>query len=208
MVPARWLWFARTVIAGETIDGKYQIVRRLGQGGMGEVYEARHLGTGRRVAIKVVFGEALAQDREIVARFQREARAAGAIESQHVVQVLDTGFDPESGHPYLVMEYLTGRDLQATLQELGHLPPDLALRIVAQVCLGLARAHEAGVVHRDIKPANVFLARLDGGEVVVKVLDFGIAKLRMEKFSTVDGTSLTQSGSLLGSPYYMSPVKK
>ncbi len=190
---------------GETIDGKYQIARRLGQGGMGEVYEARHTGTGRRVAVKVVFGESLAENDEVVARFQREARAAGAIESQHVVQVLDTGFDPRSGHPYLVMEYLTGRDLQATLAELGPMPQELALRIVAQVCLGLIRAHGAGVVHRDIKPANVFLTRLDGGEVVAKLLDFGIAKMKMENFSTVDGMSLTRAGSLLGSPYYMSP---
>jgi serine/threonine-protein kinase len=193
------------VTPGETIDGKYQIVRRLGQGGMGEVYEARHLGTGRRVAVKVVFGESLAENEEVIARFQREARAAGAIESQHVVQVLDTGFDPKSGHPYLVMEYLTGRDLQATLAELGPMPQELALRIVAQVCLGLIRAHGAGVVHRDIKPANVFLTRLDGGEVVAKLLDFGIAKMKMENFSAVDGMSLTRAGSLLGSPYYMSP---
>jgi len=148
---------------GDAIDTKYEIVRQLGQGGMGAVYEARHSGTGRRVAVKVIVGETLQKNAAVIARFQREARAAGAIESQHVVQVLDTGFDPKSGHPYLVMEFLTGRDLQATIEKLGPLSPNLALRIVSQTCLGLMKAHEAGVVHRDLKPANVFLARLDAG---------------------------------------------
>jgi serine/threonine-protein kinase len=92
------------------------------------------------------------------------------------VQVLDTGFDPSSGHPYLVMEFLSGRDLQEIIRELGPLPPELALRVVAQACLGLLKAHEVGVVHRDVKPANVFLARLDAGDIVVKLLDFGIAE--------------------------------
>jgi serine/threonine protein kinase len=164
------------VSPGEAIDTKYLIVRQLGQGGMGAVYEARHAGTGRRVAVKVIVGETLQKNRDVVARFQREARAAGAIESAHVVQVLDTGFDPSSGHPYLVMEFLSGRDLQEIIRELGPLPPELALRVVAQACLGLLKAHEVGVVHRDVKPANVFLARLDAGDIVVKLLDFGIAE--------------------------------
>ncbi|MEO8798885.1 MAG: protein kinase, partial [Polyangiaceae bacterium] len=96
---------------GKTIDGKYEVLRLLGQGGMGAVYEARHLGTGRRVAVKLIVAEALLRGGDIVARFQREARASGAIDSQHVVQVLDTGLDPATQSPYMVMEFLSGEDL-------------------------------------------------------------------------------------------------
>ena len=189
----------------DVIDGKYTIIRQLGRGGMGAVYEARHGGTGRRVAVKVIAAKVLRDEPDVVARFQREARAAGAIESQHVVHVLDTGFDGATDRPYLVMEYLEGADLAATIDRLGPLPPDLALRITAQACLGLSRAHAAGIVHRDIKSANAFLARRDEGEIVVKLLDFGIAKARPDPFANTEAVTLTQSGSMLGSPYYMSP---
>jgi serine/threonine-protein kinase len=189
---------------GDVVDSKYQIARRLGQGGMGAVYEARHLGTGRRVAVKIISG-GLQTNSELVARFQREARAAGAIESQHVAHVLDTGTDAKSGHPYLVMEFLSGRDLQQTIKDVGPLSPEIALRVVAQAGLGLLKAHDAGVIHRDLKPANIFLAKQDAGDVVVKLLDFGIAKMKMDQFSTVGAASLTQSASMLGSPHYMSP---
>jgi eukaryotic-like serine/threonine-protein kinase len=168
------------VSTSQVIDQKYQVVRLLGKGGMGAVYEARHVGTGRRVAVKVILNEnGLPQHVDVLARFQREARAAGAIESMHITQVLDTGVDPRGGHPYLVMEYLAGEDLHQTLERLGPLSPDLALRIAVQACLGLAKAHEGGVVHRDIKPANIFLARQDAGQIWVKLLDFGIAKAKM-----------------------------
>ena len=166
-----------------TIDGKYDLLRRLGEGGMGAVYEARNRGTGRRVAVKVIAGEALAKNQEVVARFQREALASGAIESQYIAHVLDTGVDPASGSPYMVMELLSGEDLEHAIKRLGPLPPELALRVVAQACLGLQKAHEVGVVHRDIKPANIFLATRDGGEIVAKILDFGIAKVKMEELS-------------------------
>jgi serine/threonine-protein kinase len=189
----------------EIIDGKYRIVRALGGGGMGYVYEARHLGTGRRVAVKVIQGEALQQSAEAVARFQREARAAGAIESQYIADVLDTGVDAETGRPYLVMEFLAGEDLHHTLKRLRYLSPDLALRIVAQACIGLHKAHAAGVVHRDIKPANLFMTEQDGGELVVKIVDFGVAKMQRETFGRIDDAALTQTGSLVGSPFYMSP---
>ncbi len=189
----------------DVIDGKYAITRQLGRGGMGAVYEARHAGTGRRVAVKVIAEKVLGEDPDVLARFQREARAAGAVESQHVVHVLDSGVDAATGRPYLVMECLEGADLADTIDRLGPLPPDLALRIVAQACLGLSRAHEAGIVHRDIKSANVFLARRDEGEIVVKLLDFGIAKVRPDAFAMPQTDALTHSGSLLGSPYYMSP---
>ncbi|HEX2871589.1 MAG TPA: serine/threonine-protein kinase [Polyangiaceae bacterium] len=189
---------------GSTIDGKYQIVRLLGQGGMGAVYEAAHLGTGRRVALKVILGE-LGISRDAILRFQREARAAGVIESQHIVQVLDTGIDREHGVPFMVMEYLTGEDLQKLCERLGPLPPDLALRITAQACSGLHKAHQAHVVHRDIKPANIYLAHRDDGDVVVRLLDFGIAKVKEDQLNGSPDQGLTRTGNMLGSPLYMSP---
>jgi serine/threonine-protein kinase len=189
---------------GQTIDGRYQIVRLLGQGGMGAVYEATHLGTGRRVALKVIIAGALIS-REVIVRFQREARAAGVIESQHIVQVLDTGIDREQGVPYIVMEYLVGEDLQKLCERVGPLAPELALRIAAQACSGLHKAHEARVIHRDIKPANLYLARRDDADVVVRLLDFGIAKVKEDQLTGSTDQSLTRTGSMMGSPLYMSP---
>ncbi|HEX2876867.1 MAG TPA: serine/threonine-protein kinase [Polyangiaceae bacterium] len=189
---------------GQTIDGKYQIVRLLGQGGMGAVYEASHSGTGRRVALKVIIPGALIS-RDAILRFQREARAAGVIESQHIVQVLDTGIDREQGVPFMVMEYLVGEDLQKLGERLGALAPELALRIGAQACSGLQKAHEARVIHRDIKPANLFLARRDDADVVVKILDFGIAKVKEDQLTGAPDQALTRTGGMMGSPLYMSP---
>ena len=190
---------------GKIVDSKYQILRRLGQGGMGTVYEARHLGTGRRVALKVIVPAALLNDDDAIPRFQREARASGAIDSQHVVQVLDTGVDPATNSPYLVMEHLTGEDLLQLVHRVGALAPDAVLRIVAQACSGLSRAHREGIVHRDIKSANLFVAQREGGEVVVKILDFGIAKVRADPLSSSAPQSITRTGSMLGSPLYMPP---
>ena len=187
------------------IDGKYRIVRVLGEGGMGAVYEAEHLVTGRRVALKVIVAHLLVKETGVIARFQREARASGAIDSQYVVQVLDSGVDGDTANPYLVMEYLAGEDLSQLIRRVGVLPPDLALRITAQACLGLQRAHDAGIIHRDIKSANTFLARRDNGEVIVKLLDFGIAKVRVDPLSESGDHKLTRTGSLIGSPLYMSP---
>jgi formylglycine-generating enzyme required for sulfatase activity len=146
-----------------------------------------------------------------VVRFEREARAAGAIESQYIAQVFDAGQDSKTGFPYLVLEYLTGEDVHQLLRRLGPLPMDLALRIVAQTCAGLSKAHEAGVVHRDIKPANIFLTNRDGDDVVCKILDFGVAKFNLDQIAgddsvdSSDQAGLTQTGTLLGSPLFMSP---
>src|SRR5262249_38663240 len=142
---------------------------------------------------------------DLVGRFRREVRAAAAIATPHIVRVLDTGVDTASGTPFMVMEYLSGEDLQALLDRVGILSPEAASRIVAQACDGLARAHAAGIVHRDVKPANLFLAREEGGAITVKLLDFGIAKVRAG--GSVEGTTtgLTRTGGLLGSPHYMSP---
>ena len=189
---------------GALIDRKYQVTKLLGAGAMGAVYEAEHTGTGRRVALKVIMGQ-FAKDEGLVARFHREARAAGQIETQHITQVLDTGFDHESELPFMVMEYLEGEDVQQLLKRVGPVHPDLALRIVAQSCLGLQKAHDKSVVHRDIKPANLFLAKRDAGEVIIKLLDFGIAKIKMEQAQETESAGLTKTGNMLGSPLYMSP---
>ena len=186
---------------GRTLDDRYVIERLLGQGGMGAVYEARHAGTGRRVAVKIILG-AGAQNEDHVARFQREARAVGAAESDYIAQVFDTGRDRESGAPYIAMEFLEGEDVQALLDRLGPLPVDLALRIALQACLGLERAHAAGVIHRDIKPANLFLSRKEQGARVVKLLDFGVAKIAAPG---AEDHGLTKTGAMIGSPLYMSP---
>jgi serine/threonine-protein kinase len=189
------------------IDEKYQLVRKLGEGGMGAVYEARHQGTGRRVAVKLLASAALEKRPEVVQRFQREAMASGAVESQYIAQVFDSGVDAKTGSPYTVMELLVGEDLSHAIKRLGPLPPDVALRVCAQACMGLRKAHEAGVIHRDIKPANLFLATREEGEVLVKLLDFGIAKIKVEvdPNATTENGALTRTGALLGSPLYMSP---
>jgi serine/threonine protein kinase len=183
------------------IGGKYEVLGQLGQGGMGAVYEARHTGTGRRVAVKEIVGDELKKDPQIIERLQREARATGAIESQHIALMLDSGVD-DKGNPFLVMELLHGEDLQQLLVRKGPLPEAIALRICAQACLGLIRAHAAGIVHRDIKPANLFLARRDADEIVVKLLDFGIARVRD---AAEHHRALTSTGLMLGTPLYMSP---
>jgi eukaryotic-like serine/threonine-protein kinase len=187
------------------IDGTYDVVRELGAGGMGSVFEARHRNTGRKVAIKVILDEAKV-DPSAVARFSREAKAAGAIESEHITQVLDAGVDSITKAPYLVMELLAGEDLDSAARRLGPMPWEVALRIVAQVLEGLAAAHGAGVVHRDIKPANVFLARKGPTELVAKLCDFGIAKLAPDFLAaSQEHGALTRSETLIGSPKYMSP---
>jgi serine/threonine-protein kinase len=187
---------------GDVIDERYQLLRLIGEGAMGTVYEAAHTNNGRRVALKLIQQVALS-DSDVFTRFEREARVAGAIDSRHVASVLDSGRDKRTGLPYIALELLRGEDLGSTLERCGRLPSSVALRIVTQACTGLARAHAASVVHRDIKPANIFLARdEDGGSVTVKLLDFGIAKFRPMGGPAIN---LTQTGKLLGTPRYMSP---
>ncbi|WP_437313186.1 protein kinase domain-containing protein [Sorangium sp. So ce385] len=193
------------LVDATTLNGRYTLGRLIGQGGMGAVYEAEDVALQRRVAVKVLSPE-LAHGRSALGRFEREARAASAIRTEHIVRVLDADVDQATGSPFLVMELLRGEDLAHLLDRLGPLPPRLALRIVAQACVGLERAHEAGVVHRDIKPANLFLARREGGGgLVVKLLDFGVAKIRPAHDPRRDTTGLTWSGHVLGTPRYMSP---
>jgi serine/threonine-protein kinase len=192
----------------EGLDNRYHLIRLIGSGGMGAVYEAVDVATGGRVAIKLMHDSATAYTSgspSSFSRLKREARAMRTIDSPHIVSVLDAGTHPETGAPYVVLELLQGEDLQRTIDRLGPLPPPFALKIVAQACLGLKEAHAVGIVHRDIKPANLFLERRSDGEIVVKLLDFGLAKfLRGAAFAELPST-LTDSGTMLGSPYYMSP---
>jgi serine/threonine protein kinase len=188
------------------IAGKYQVKRRLGQGGMGAVYEGVHLEIGKRVAIKVI-DPSHAGSAEIAARFKREARAASAVESDCVVQVFDVGHDPIVGL-YMVMEYLTGEDLAARIERDKKLDPALAVQIITQAARALAKAHAAGVVHRDLKPANLFLTEREDGSILVKVLDFGISKLIGDTGSAPTGgppRALTRAGTVIGTAQYMSP---
>jgi serine/threonine-protein kinase len=192
-------------LEGQLIAGKYQLLRLLGQGGMGAVYEGRNVATFKRCAVKVLLSPILALNPEFVKRFFREARAGSAIESDHIVEVYDSGTDQESGCPYMVMEFLAGEDLEGTMRRIGGpLDPIAASKMVLQAAIGLGRAHEAGIVHRDIKPANLFLTQRDAGDLVVKILDFGIAKVKMENFHETSA-GLTRTGSMLGTPLYMSP---
>ena len=187
-----------------TIGEKYAVVRRLGKGGMGTVFEAIEEGTGNRVAVKVIAAD-LAEDPSLVTRFHREARTVAALDTPHVVKVMDTGVDQDTQLPYMVMEFLEGEDLRQLLKRLGPLPAELALRIAAQACRALEMAHQQKILHRDIKPANLFLAR-QGDLRVVKLLDFGVAKIQHgENNGDAEVTNLTRTGSMIGSPLYMSP---
>jgi len=198
-------------MARELVAGKYKLIRLLGRGGMGEVHEATHLSTGRRVAVKLLtFVQTTGDDdpnrlKEVTTRFYREARATGQIDSPHVVEILDAGADEESLQPFIVMEYLTGNDLQQVLKRTGTLNVQTALKVTAQAALGLAKAHVGNIIHRDIKPANIFLAQEEAtGRVVVKLVDFGIARLKTEEGHDLT-QDLTRTGSMLGSPTYMAP---
>ncbi|APR77728.1 Serine/threonine-protein kinase pkn3 [Minicystis rosea] len=182
---------------GDVLAGKYRVDRVLGTGNMGVVVAATHVDLGQRVALKFMLPgkENGPEQRQ---RFLREARAAVRLRSQHVARVLDVG-TLENESPYIVMEFLEGRDLADTLRARGPLPFDEAVEYVLQACEAVGEAHAAGIVHRDLKPANLFLTVDVGGLPCIKVLDFGISK-----FSDADMT-LTQEAQALGSPLYMSP---
>ncbi len=184
---------------GTMITANVRLVRPLGAGGMGAVWVADHLALHTQVVVKFIAAE-LAKNEEAVSRFRREAAAASSVKSPHVVQMLDHGVT-DDGVPFIVMELLEGHDLAAHLEAHGRMEPAQVSAIVTQLARALGRAHERGIVHRDIKPHNVFLSDAGGGEVFVKLLDFGIAK-------TNDAQKLdsgTKTGSMMGSPYYMSP---
>lgn len=187
---------------GSVIGQRYRVVRILGQGGMGVVYEADDLVGGARVALKLITGD-LARNASLVVRFEQERKVAAAIDTPHIARLLDSGTDGD--RPYMVMEYLRGEDVGELLKRLGVVAPDLALRMAAQAAEGLRKAHEAGIVHRDIKPANLFVAQAEGGRRTVKLLDFGVAKIKLDWATSDEAGGLTRTGAMLGSPLYMAP---
>lgn len=186
---------------GQILAGKYRVDKILGQGGMGVVVAARHIGLDELVAIKFLLPEVL-ENKEAVERFGREARASIKIKSEHVVRVMDVG-TMEGGMPYMVMEYLKGGDLSQLLQSRGGPLTVLeACEYLLQACEAIADAHVLGIVHRDLKPANLFLTQRTDGTPCVKVLDFGISKMTALGGS---GLSMTKTSTVMGSPLYMSP---
>jgi serine/threonine-protein kinase len=189
---------APSIGSGDVIGGKYRVERVIGQGGMGTVVRARHTLLEQDVAIKVLATE-LSADPQYAARFLREAQTAVSIKSEHVARVLDVG-TRENGAPYMVMEYLEGKDLGAVIETSGPLQIADAIDYMLQACEALAEAHVAGLTHRDIKPSNIFLAKRSDGSPLVKLLDFGIAKP-----AAATDSQLTATGAAMGSPSYMSP---
>ncbi len=182
---------------GTVLGDAYRLVRRLAEGGMGTVYEAEQLRLRKRCAVKVMSHE-LTSNREAFTRFHREAEILSQLAHPHIVQIADFGTAP-GGQPYLVMEYLDGEDLARRLQRTGRLPLADAVRIVRQIASALAATHGRGIVHRDLKPANIFLLAVEGEPDFVKVVDFGISKVKNAD------TKLTQTAALMGTPHYMSP---
>ena len=185
------------------VGGKYQLVKLIGRGGMGSVWEARHCNLGTPVAIKFIEAE-YANSAEARSRFDKEAKAAATIQSKHAIQIFDNGVTDE-GKPYIVMELLQGEPLDKRIDRLGKLTLQDTARILQQVSRGLSKAHERGIIHRDLKPENVFIVHNnDDDDEVAKVLDFGIAKIQSSPHSP-GITSSTKTGAVLGTPFYMSP---
>jgi serine/threonine protein kinase len=190
-------------VAGDRV-GKYVVDSILGRGGMGIVVAARHESAGRSelVAIKLLHPKA-AKDAVQVERFVREARSTVRIKSEHVVRVLDAGADEPTGSPFIVMEFLQGRDIAYVLANFGPMPPKTAVDYIIQICEAAAAAHALGIVHRDLKPSNFFLTHRADGTALVKVLDFGISKAA--QLDGMPDPRLTETQAVFGSPTYMSP---
>ena len=187
---------------GEIIAGKYRVERVLGAGGMGIVVAAEHIGLRQRVAIKFLLADGAARA-GTVARFMREAQAAARIQSEHVARVLDVAMLPDN-IPYIVLEFLEGRDLSQMLAARGPLPLEEAVGYILQACEGVAEAHAAGIIHRDLKPSNLYVCDRGAGRSRDKVLDFGISK-SLPGNGGEGQLDLTATHAVLGSPLYMSP---
>lgn len=183
--------------AGLDVTPTVRLVRPLAEGGMGKVWIAQHTALATEVVVKFL-GKDFVENADAVARFKREAAVSASVKSPHVVQVLDYGI-LAGGPPFIVMEHLEGRDLGEHLETFGPMAPQDVAALVAQVAKGLGKAHQVGVVHRDIKPSNIFLCDGEGGDIFVKLLDFGVAK------STQRADDKTTTGMVIGTPHYMSP---
>jgi serine/threonine-protein kinase len=189
-------------LVGSTLSERYLVTRKVGQGGMGAVYEATHTLIGKRVAVKVLL-EKYAQREAIVTRLKQEAQLASSIRHEHIIDITDFG-NTQDGRTFVVMEYLEGESLAELLARETKLPEQRILRIISQAASALAAAHDKGIVHRDIKPENVFLLKRKEQDFV-KVLDFGISKSLRASDDENEPPRLTQTGMVLGTPLYMSP---
>lgn len=185
------------IAPGTVVDARYKIVRAIGQGGNGAVYEVEHVRTGRKLALKALL------DETGFARLEQEARAASLMKNGHTAKIIDM----EPGGPtgaYMVMELLDGQSLRGLLDDAGQLPLELTINIALQVCECLHEAHALGIIHRDLKPENIFLCQSPWpGQYDVKVLDFGVMKIA-DGGGAIPKSSLTRTGSTVGTPYYMS----
>jgi eukaryotic-like serine/threonine-protein kinase len=191
-------------LVGHTLDDKYRLEERLGIGGMGTVYRARHLLIDRAVAVKVL-NSRFVEDEAAQVRFRREAKAAGRLQHTNAVAVTDFG-QTSDGYVYIVMELLKGRTLRDVLAKEAPLDPARAVALMLQISAAVAAAHDAGIIHRDLKPANIFIVQNSDVPAVVKVLDFGIAKLAADSLEDdEEPKALTLVGAMIGTPRYMSP---
>jgi serine/threonine protein kinase len=189
-------------VIGTTLSGRYLVTRKIGQGGMGAVYEATHTIINKRVAVKVLL-EKYAQREALVKRLKQEAQLASSVDNEHIISVTDFG-TTEDGRTFVVMEFLDGESLAETLSRETKLPEQRILRLVSQAASALAAAHAKGIVHRDIKPENLFILRRKEQDFI-KVVDFGISKSLRASGEEEETTRLTQTGMVLGTPLYMSP---
>ena len=186
-------------LLGTTVDGRYEVIEVLGEGGTGRVYKVRHTTLDRMFAMKLLRRD-LAQDDELTARFIQEARATASVQHPNVVEITDFG-KLQDGIPFLVTELLVGRTLGELIKTGGPVPPARAANILRQIASALAAAHAVGIVHRDLKPDNVFLIDATGrggGQEEVRIVDFGAAKV-------VGASRVTRDGIIFGTPHYMSP---
>jgi hypothetical protein len=186
---------------GQLVDNKYRIIRLIGEGGMGAVFEGENVRINRRVAIKILHA-AFTGNAEVMQRFEREAQAAGRIGNDHILEVLDLGILPD-GDRYIIMEFLDGEPLSNRIQARGRLLPHELSPLIRQTLVGLGAAHAVGIVHRDLKPDNLFIQREKAGQKdYIKIIDFGISKFQP---LSGDGMKMTRTGAVMGTPYYMSP---
>ncbi len=190
-------------LIGVVLAGRYVVKSRIGEGGMGLVYEGLHRDIDKRVAIKVLRDD-LSRKPEVVARFRQEARSASRIGHENIVDIFDFG-ETTRGASYFVMEYLEGEDLGNVLSRDATVPAERACQIVLECCRALSATHAKGIVHRDIKPENIFLTSRDGVDDFVKIVDFGIAKMSDIEMDGAPGRKLTKTGMIFGTPEYMSP---
>src|SRR5438874_3054742 len=190
-------------IGGEPIlDGRYQLERRLGQGGMGVVYKARHIFLKTAHAIKIILPDLVGNDPNLVTRFRQEALAAAAIRHQNIIAVTDFGV-VRGTMPFLVMEFVQGASLQDIMAEEGAMSPLRAFELMQPICAGIAAAHRQGIVHRDLKPLNVMIQNNVPISEAVKILDFGLAKIKSGEL--LGSFIAAQTTGLMGSPFYMAP---